>query len=258
MIINITRNIRLNNRIDRNRYTSHFNIDRGGRGVWVHDPDHRRGVAYRTPAIARQFGRGPLPGSEARRSFRGYDRPAPGGVIPQGVSRPVTRQPQVSPRPSAPEPARPITPIPQPRVAPIPQPRETLTPQPRERIIRPERPIPQPRETLTPEPRERIVRPEPPRQLPAPVQQPRTAPRPVLTRPEGFRPPPAPIPQEVQGLQGPTVFGGSRPGGQTREDSHRGHESLSGARPERQGPEGGRPEPGSGHPGGENPRGRGK
>ncbi len=28
VIINITRNIRLNNRIDRNRYTSHFNIDR--------------------------------------------------------------------------------------------------------------------------------------------------------------------------------------------------------------------------------------
>ena len=84
VMINITRNIRLNNRIDRNRYTSHFNIDRGGRGVWVHDPDHRRGVAYRTPDIARQFGRGPLPGSEARRSFRGYDRPARGRSYPTG------------------------------------------------------------------------------------------------------------------------------------------------------------------------------
>lgn len=226
VVVNIARNVHLNNRIDRNRYMPHLTSDRVGRGVWVHDPNHRRGMAYRTPAIARQFGRGPLPGADARRSFRGYDHPAVGGAISRGFNRPVPQQPQGFFRSPA------------------------VSPEP----VRPSRPLPQPRVT----PGQRIARPEPPRQPPASVQPPRGFPGPGPARVEGFRPPPAPLHQGARGLQGPTAFGGLGHGSQTREVSHRGHESLSGARAGHPGPEGGRPGQGGGHPGGENRRGRGK
>jgi hypothetical protein len=226
VVVNISRNVSLNKRIDRNRYTLNLTRDKSGRGVWVHDPNHRRGISYRTPAIAKQFGRGPLPGVDARRSFRGYDRPAVGGAIPQGINRPTPQQTQGYPRSSsiAPEPVGPATPIPQSRITSS----------------------------------QRITRPEPPRQLPTPGQQPRAIPGPRLARPEGFRPPSAPVPQRAQGLQGPTAFSGFDPGSQTREVSHRGHESLSGRRAGQERPEGGRPGQGGGHPGGENPKVRNK
>lgn len=60
--VNITRNARFNNRIDRNWYVSHVTTGGGGQGAWRHDPAHRGGVAYRTPSVAQQFGRGPCPG----------------------------------------------------------------------------------------------------------------------------------------------------------------------------------------------------
>jgi len=44
----------------------------GGVEVWQHDPIHRRGVAFRNPAVARQFKQIPRPGVEARHSFRGF------------------------------------------------------------------------------------------------------------------------------------------------------------------------------------------
>ena len=53
----------------------------GGVEVWQHNPIHRRGVAYRNPATAHQFGQIPRPGVEARRAFRGF---APEG----GAGRP--------------------------------------------------------------------------------------------------------------------------------------------------------------------------
>ena len=64
----------------------------GGVEVWQHNPIHRRGVAYRNPATARQFGQVPRPGVEARRAFRGF---APEGrgttpmVRPGGAPRQV-------------------------------------------------------------------------------------------------------------------------------------------------------------------------
>jgi hypothetical protein len=45
VLINVTRNARFNNRIDRNRYASHVTTGGGGRGEWRHDPAHRGGVA---------------------------------------------------------------------------------------------------------------------------------------------------------------------------------------------------------------------
>ncbi|MGD0230678.1 MAG: DUF3300 domain-containing protein [Syntrophorhabdales bacterium] len=57
VMINVTRNVRFNNRINRNRYVSHVTTGGGGQGAWRHDPAHRGGVAYRTPSVAQQFGR---------------------------------------------------------------------------------------------------------------------------------------------------------------------------------------------------------
>lgn len=42
---------------------------------WRHNPVHRDGVAYRDAATRRQFG-GQRSGADARRDFRGFDRPA--------------------------------------------------------------------------------------------------------------------------------------------------------------------------------------
>jgi len=50
----------------------------GGVEIWQHDPMHRRGVSYRSPATARQFGQTLRPGVEARRAFRGF-APTAGG-----------------------------------------------------------------------------------------------------------------------------------------------------------------------------------
>ena len=178
VVINATRNVSINNHIDRNRYVSHVTTGSGGQGMWRHDPVHRQGVAYRTPAVAQQYGRGPSPGADTRRDYRGFDRGGPGQVAAPGPNRPAAQQPRVAPSPAV------------------------------------------------------QARPEPPRQ------------------------PPAPGRQAVQGVQGPTVFGGAAPANQTRQFSGRGHESLSSARAASPAPGAARSAPGSGGQGGA-PRGGG-
>ena len=70
----------------------------GGVEVWQHNPIHRRGVAYRNPVTARQFGQVPRPGVEARRSFRGFapERGARGMGVergrPEGTTAPRFQQ----------------------------------------------------------------------------------------------------------------------------------------------------------------------
>jgi len=94
--INVTRNVHFNNRIDRNRYASHVTTGGGGQGAWKHDPAHRGGVAYRTPSVAQQFGRGPRPGAAARQEFRGFGGGGTGRVAVQGAARQVSPQPRVA------------------------------------------------------------------------------------------------------------------------------------------------------------------
>jgi hypothetical protein len=119
--INVTRNVNINNRIDRNRYVSHVTAGSGGQGMWSHDPAHRRGVAYRTPAVAQRYGRGPSPGADTRRDYRGFDRGGAGQVAAQGPNRPAAQQPRVATSPpvqARPEaPRQPPAPAQQPRVA---------------------------------------------------------------------------------------------------------------------------------------------
>lgn len=101
--INIERNVRFNNRIDRNRYASHVTSGGGTQGAWRHEPDHRAGVAYRTPSVAQQFGRGPIAGASARQQFRGFQPGAgrPGTPAPGRPSPAQTRPPAPSQRSAA-------------------------------------------------------------------------------------------------------------------------------------------------------------
>ena len=134
--INVTRNVHINNRIDRNRYASHVTAGSGGQGTWRHDPEHRQGVAYRTPAVAQQYGRGSLPGADTRRDYRGFDRGGAGQVATQGPNRPPAQQARTAAGPSQarPEPQRqPPVPAQQPRVAtapPVARPEPARQPQP--------------------------------------------------------------------------------------------------------------------------------
>lgn len=172
VVVNVTRNAHINHRIDRNRHLSHVAVGSDGRGRWRHDPIHRQGIAYRAPSVAQQYGRGPRPGADTRRDFRGFDR---GGTV-GGVQRPG--------RPAVQQP----------------------------------RPVPASRPRI-----------EPPRQVATPVQQPRVTPRPVEARPQPPGQPRATEGQGIQGVKGPTAFGGAAPASQTRQFSNRGRESLGGS-----------------------------
>jgi hypothetical protein len=108
-VINITRNVHINNRIDRDRYVTHVTTGSGGHGMWSHDPVHRRGVAYRAPAVAQQFGRGPLPGADARRDLRGFDRGGARRVAVQGPAHPAPQQPRVTTLPKPQPPRQPAS-----------------------------------------------------------------------------------------------------------------------------------------------------
>ena len=236
VVINTTRNVHINNRIDRNRYVSHVTTGSGGQGMWRHDPVHRGGVAYRSPTVAQQFGRGPLPGADARRDLRGFDRSGAGRVVAQRPDRPVVQQPRVatSPGVTKAEPPRQSTgPVQQPRVATSPG--VTKAEPPRQSTG----PVQQPRVATSPG----VTKAEPPRQSTGPVQQPRVATSPGR--------------QGVQGQQSPTAFGGIGPGSQTRQSSNRGHESLSSGPTGGSVPSGKQASPSSGGSGGGTSRGGG-
>ena len=181
VVINVTRNVHVNNRIDRNRYVSHVTAGGGAQGTWRHDPDHRLGVAYRAPAVAQQYGRGPRPGADTRRDFRGYDQGGTGRVA-QRPSGPAVQQPQQQARPApAPQatqpkvepPRQPAGPVQEPRVAPSPP---VARPEPPRQ---PSAPAQQPQQQARPAPAPQAS-PEPPRQPAGPVQQPRVAPSPPV------------------------------------------------------------------------------
>jgi hypothetical protein len=71
----------------------------GGTEAWMHNPVHRRGIAYRNPEIARRFGQVERPGSGARRSFRGF-APEGGktGTVINPPARPDTGRQRMQPR----------------------------------------------------------------------------------------------------------------------------------------------------------------
>ncbi len=63
----------------------------GGMEAWVHNPVHRRGLAYRNPETAQRFGQTMRPGVTARKSFRGFPPEGRGtGIVTTPASRPNT------------------------------------------------------------------------------------------------------------------------------------------------------------------------
>ncbi|TXL78282.1 DUF3300 domain-containing protein [Vineibacter terrae] len=75
--VNVNRAASIDRRFDGNRYQN---------GKWSHQPDHRRGVAYRDAGSRSRYGAS-VPGADGRRDFRGKDvvgRPGGRGGIGQG------------------------------------------------------------------------------------------------------------------------------------------------------------------------------
>ena len=74
--ININQNNTFNQNIDRDRYKQELQqkgqMNREGQGRWQHDPEHRKGVAYRDQGTAQKFNRAGAPDAvKSREAFRG-------------------------------------------------------------------------------------------------------------------------------------------------------------------------------------------
>ncbi len=66
---NINQNINVNRNIDRSKYQNRVKTsDR----QWQHNPEHRRGVAYKDGVTAKRYGQSPARSMEGRRESRGY------------------------------------------------------------------------------------------------------------------------------------------------------------------------------------------
>lgn len=84
--VNVNKNVNVNNQINRNNYANRISTNPGGHGEWKHDPDHRKGVAYRDQATGAKYGQAPRSGADARKDFRGYS-PDAKGMQPQAGGR---------------------------------------------------------------------------------------------------------------------------------------------------------------------------
>lgn len=111
--VNVYRNVNVNNAyINRNNYVTHYQsrgiVGQNGQGNWKHDPSHRRGVAYRDGATARQYGQPPGRVSPSSRDVRGYGDSGRGsGAAP--MSRPDRGGADQNPKNMAGRPAAGVT-----------------------------------------------------------------------------------------------------------------------------------------------------
>jgi hypothetical protein len=76
---NVNQNININNKIDRSKYQNRVN-PLGGQGKWQHNPQHRKGVAYKDRATATKYGQSAAKSMEGRRDARGYGDGRGGGA----------------------------------------------------------------------------------------------------------------------------------------------------------------------------------
>jgi hypothetical protein len=100
--INVNQNANLNRNIDRSKYQNRVTNGQGGRGEWKHNPEHRKGVAYRDQGTAQKFDRGASRDAQSREAFRGRAEAgrqeiSRGGAqqrgAPSSVNRSATQQP---------------------------------------------------------------------------------------------------------------------------------------------------------------------
>lgn len=84
--VNVYQNNSINNNINRNNYAN--KIGGNGHGEWQHDPDHRKGVAYRDSNTQQKYGQQRDRGSaNARQDYRGHT-PDNKGSAAQTADRP--------------------------------------------------------------------------------------------------------------------------------------------------------------------------
>lgn len=69
--VNVNRNININNNIDRSKYQNKVTSGQGGQGQWQHNPENRKGVAYRDQGTARKYNKGGSPTAGTREAYRG-------------------------------------------------------------------------------------------------------------------------------------------------------------------------------------------
>ena len=96
--VNVNRAVNIDNHFDRNRFVNN--------NRWQHDPVHRKGVAYRNPAVRQQFGQ-VRPGADQRQQFRGRveNRPAVGPQANAHPNLPANAHPNVPARANPQRPA---------------------------------------------------------------------------------------------------------------------------------------------------------
>jgi hypothetical protein len=88
--VNVNKNATINNSIDRSKYQNKVTGGQGGRGEWKHNPESRRGVAYRDQGTAKKFGQQPRASNDMRRDYGGREGAA--GGRGQGLGGPQASQ----------------------------------------------------------------------------------------------------------------------------------------------------------------------
>jgi Protein of unknown function (DUF3300) len=83
-----------------------FNAATVNNGQWQHNADHRKGVAYRDPAVGQQYGQS-RPGVDQRQQYRGRTANAPANQPAQATARPAAPQ-QPGARPAVPQQTNPV------------------------------------------------------------------------------------------------------------------------------------------------------
>ena len=68
---NVYVNHNQNVNINRNQ-NANINRGQGGQGAWQHNPEHRKGVAYKDGATAKQYGQSPARSQQGQSGSRGY------------------------------------------------------------------------------------------------------------------------------------------------------------------------------------------
>jgi hypothetical protein len=165
---------------------------------WQHRPEHRRGVNYRDPAVAKRFTGRDSPGFFTREERRGFERTRPAPSIPgKEPAAPAPNGDRAAPNGNRARPAPPTG-------------VEPKAPAPDRRRIEPARPAPERPRTEPPRPptpRTEPPRAQPPRVQPPKAEPPRAQPRtpaPVQRAPQRATPAPR------GGDRRPNAWSGSR------------------------------------------------
>jgi len=88
--VDVNRNTNINRNIDRGKYATQY---QGGRGQWQHNPEHRKGVAYRDQATGQKFNRASTNDAvRSRENFRGYAESGRQDLARGGADQPRGRQ----------------------------------------------------------------------------------------------------------------------------------------------------------------------